>query len=83
VESGGHVKQMVLDGMVTVNGSVVGERRKKLRVGDIVAVKGYAAGRSPERKGDRMRVDRLILRIYRNYEHLNSEFTNNINIFYR
>lgn len=28
-----------------------------------------------------MRVDRLILRNYRNYEHLNSEFTNNINIF--
>ncbi len=43
VESGGHVKQMVLDGMVTVNGSVVGERRKKLRVGDIVAVKGYGS----------------------------------------
>jgi ribosome-associated protein len=40
VDSGGQAKQMVADGLVTVNGITVGERRKKLQDGDIVAVKG-------------------------------------------
>lgn len=41
VDSGGQAKQMVADGMVTVNGVTVSERRKKLQPGDIVAVKDY------------------------------------------
>ncbi len=42
-ESGGQVKEMVLAGMVTVNGVTVSERRKKLQTGDVVAVKGYGS----------------------------------------
>jgi ribosome-associated protein len=41
VDSGGQAKQMVIDKMVAVNGITVGERRKKLQNGDVVAVKGY------------------------------------------
>ncbi len=41
VESGGQVKQMVTDGLVTVNGIKVNERHKKLQPGDIVAVEGF------------------------------------------
>jgi ribosome-associated protein len=43
VESGGQVKQMVFEGMVTVNGSAVNERRKKLRAGDIIVINGYGS----------------------------------------
>lgn len=39
VESGGHAKELIEDDMVSVNGSVVHERRKKLYPGDSVAVK--------------------------------------------
>lgn len=38
VESGGQAKELVAADMVTVNGIVAKERRKKLRPGDIVAV---------------------------------------------
>lgn len=41
VESGGQVRQLVSEGMVSVNGVTVGERRKKLQAGDVVAIKGY------------------------------------------
>lgn len=39
-ESGGQVKEMVSEGMVSVNGITVSERRKKLQPGDVVTVKG-------------------------------------------
>ncbi|MDT8903360.1 RNA-binding S4 domain-containing protein [Anaeroselena agilis] len=39
-ESGGQVKEMVSEGLVTVNGLTVSERRKKLQPGDVVAIKG-------------------------------------------
>ena len=42
-ESGGQVKEMVLAGMVEINGVTVSERRKKLQPGDVVAVKGYGS----------------------------------------
>lgn len=41
VESGGQVKQLVSEGMVSVNGRIVSERRKKLQAGDVIAVKGH------------------------------------------
>lgn len=41
VESGGQAKQMVEEGLVAVNGVIVGERRKKLQPGDVVDLKGY------------------------------------------
>lgn len=40
VDSGGQAKEMIADGVVAVNGVTVGERRKKLYIGDVVAVKG-------------------------------------------
>jgi len=43
VDSGGQAKQLVIDGLVKVNGIAVSERRKKLRAGDVVAVKGYGS----------------------------------------
>ncbi len=40
VQSGGEVKQCILDGQVTVNGDVITQRGKKIRPGDIIAVQG-------------------------------------------
>lgn len=39
-DTGGQAKHMVSDGLVSVNGTVVGERRKKLFHQDVVAVRG-------------------------------------------
>lgn len=41
VYSGGEAKQMILDGMVTVNGEVCTMRGKKLRPGDKFQFEGY------------------------------------------
>lgn len=38
VETGGHAKELIEAGLVTVNGESVHERRKKLYPGDIVKV---------------------------------------------
>lgn len=39
-DSGGQAKQMIDDGMVTVNQQVIFEKRKKIRPGDIIEIKG-------------------------------------------
>lgn len=39
-QTGGHAKQMIQGGMVTVNGEVETRRRRKLRHGDVVVVEG-------------------------------------------
>lgn len=39
-ETGGHAKELVFDGMVSVNGEVCTMRGKKLRPGDVVVVDG-------------------------------------------
>ena len=41
VYSGGEAKQMILDGLVTVNGEVCTMRGKKLRTGDKFQFEGY------------------------------------------
>ena len=41
VYSGGEAKQMVIDGLVTVNGEVCTMRGKKLRPGDKFQFEGY------------------------------------------
>ena len=41
VYSGGEAKQMILDGLVTVNGEVCTMRGKKLRPGDRFQFEGY------------------------------------------
>ena len=41
VYSGGEAKQMILDGLVTVNGEVCTMRGKKLRPGDKFQFEGY------------------------------------------
>ncbi len=40
VETGGQVKLFVEEGLIWLNGAVVTERRKKIRPGDIVEIKG-------------------------------------------
>jgi ribosome-associated protein len=40
VETGGQVKLFVEEGLVWLNGTVITERRKKIRPGDIVEIKG-------------------------------------------
>jgi len=42
VYSGGEAKQMILDGLVTVNGEVCTMRGKKIRPGDIVSFAGQS-----------------------------------------
>ena len=37
-ETGGHAKELVLTGMVSVNGEIAHERRKKLYPGDTIKV---------------------------------------------
>lgn len=39
-ETGGHAKELVQDGLVTVNGEICLMRGKKIRAGDIVALEG-------------------------------------------
>ena len=38
--SGGEAKQVILDGLVTVNGEVCTQRGRKIRPGDLVAFAG-------------------------------------------
>ncbi len=40
-ETGGHSKEIVLEGAVKVNGEVCTQRGKKLRVGDVVEIDDY------------------------------------------
>jgi ribosome-associated protein len=40
VGSGGEAKQVILDGLVTVNGEVCTQRGRKIRPGDLVAFAG-------------------------------------------
>lgn len=40
VGSGGEAKMMTENGLVSVNGVVVSERRKRLQPGDVVLIKG-------------------------------------------
>ena len=40
-ETGGHSKEIVLEGAVKVNGEVCTQRGKKLRVGDVVEIYDY------------------------------------------
>lgn len=40
VGSGGQAKEMIAAGLIEVNGAIAAERRKKLRPGDIVSVRG-------------------------------------------
>ena len=37
-ETGGHAKELILDGLVKLNGSTVTQRGKKVRRGDVVTV---------------------------------------------
>lgn len=46
-ESGGHAKQMVIAGRVSVNGETNTRRSSKIRPGDVVKVAGDAAGTTP------------------------------------
>ena len=39
-ETGGHAKELILDGQVTVNGEVCTQRGKKLRKGDQAVLSG-------------------------------------------
>ena len=39
-ESGGEAKQLINEGLVTLNGAVETQKRKKLAVGDRVSVRG-------------------------------------------
>lgn len=41
VETGGQVKLMLEESLITLNGVIVNERRKKIRPGDIVKVQGF------------------------------------------
>lgn len=43
VDTGGHAKEIIAAGLVTVNGELVHERRKKLYPGDIVQIKNDGA----------------------------------------
>ena len=38
-ESGGQVKLFIEDGLITINGTLVHERRKKVNPGDIIEIK--------------------------------------------
>ena len=40
-ETGGQAKEMVLEGLVSVNGEVCTMRGKKIRPGDIVQIEGW------------------------------------------
>lgn len=40
IETGGQVKGLIDDQVITLNGNMVTEKRKKCRVGDIIGVKG-------------------------------------------
>ncbi|WP_324332269.1 RNA-binding S4 domain-containing protein [Methylomusa anaerophila] len=40
VETGGQAKSLVADGLITINGALITERRKRVRPGDILAIKG-------------------------------------------
>src|SRR5512140_66206 len=48
VQTGGEAKQVIQAGQVTVNGEVVTERRRKLRVGDVVECAGRRGVVEPE-----------------------------------
>ncbi len=39
-DTGGQVKEMLAEGLITVNGIRIAERRKKLHPGDIIAIEG-------------------------------------------
>lgn len=43
VETGGQVKLLLEDELITLNGAVVTERRKKLQPGDVIAIEGLGA----------------------------------------
>lgn len=47
VDSGGDVKAVVADGLVTVNGEVDRRRGRQLKVGDIVGMDGHRVRVSP------------------------------------
>ena len=40
IETGGQVKGLINDQVITLNGNMVTEKRKKCRVGDIIGVEG-------------------------------------------
>lgn len=40
IETGGQVKGLINDQVITLNGNMVTEKRKKCRVGDVVGVEG-------------------------------------------
>ncbi|RDV46169.1 RNA-binding S4 domain-containing protein [Leifsonia sp. ku-ls] len=40
LDSGGNVKEAIVDGLVTVNGAVDRQRGRQLRIGDVVAFEG-------------------------------------------
>ena len=40
IETGGQVKGLIDDQVITLNGNMVTEKRKNCRVGDIIGVKG-------------------------------------------
>lgn len=40
IETGGQVKGLIDDQVITLNGNMVTEKRKKCRVGDVVGVEG-------------------------------------------
>ena len=42
VMSGGHAHEMIEEGLVSLNGQLVSEKRKKIRAGDVVKVKDLA-----------------------------------------
>lgn len=40
IETGGQVKYLLEDGLITINGVKIHEKRKKIRPGDVVEIKG-------------------------------------------
>ena len=40
IETGGQVKGLIDDQVITLNGNMVTEKRKKCRIGDVVGVEG-------------------------------------------
>ncbi len=47
LDSGGDVKEAIIDGLVTVNGEVDRRRGRQLQVGDVVEFEGRAVRVSP------------------------------------
>jgi ribosome-associated protein len=45
IDNGAHIKPFIEDQMITLNGIIVTERRKKVRPGDIITIKDIGSWR--------------------------------------